>query len=178
MEINLVKELIYWSYANLAMAHSAVCNGQKEYTQINFMIRSRLYKGLINNKMYISSFYEDEKIKINEGKKCVYCGSENELTIDHIFSKKKGGKDDADNLVCACKSCNSSKGSVDMMQWFYMHDKFPPLMILRRYLKLVYNYLKEKNLLDEYIEDIDDSSFPFTLSYIPLNFPRPDELIL
>ena len=41
-----VKELIFCSYSNLAMAHSAVEKGQEKYSKLNFMIRSRLFKGL------------------------------------------------------------------------------------------------------------------------------------
>ena len=39
-----VRELIYWSYANLAMAHTAV--EQEKYERFNYMIRSKLFKGL------------------------------------------------------------------------------------------------------------------------------------
>ena len=64
MEINTIKELIFWSYANLAMAHSAVTNKQQTYSRINFMVRSRLYKGLMAGKMEIGSIFEDERIKM------------------------------------------------------------------------------------------------------------------
>ena len=57
MEINTIKELIFWSYANLAMAHSAVTNKQQTYSRINFMVRSRLYKGLMAGKMEIGSIF-------------------------------------------------------------------------------------------------------------------------
>jgi len=42
---------------------------------------------------------------------CVYCSSEENLTIDHIFPVSKGGSDDVGNLQILCKSCNSKKGS-------------------------------------------------------------------
>lgn len=42
--------------------------------------------------------------------KCVYCGSSKKLEVDHLFPVSKGGSEDLENLVCACKSCNSSKG--------------------------------------------------------------------
>ena len=46
MEITTVGELLHWSYANLAMAHSAIEAKADNYGRIQFMIRSRLYKGL------------------------------------------------------------------------------------------------------------------------------------
>lgn len=41
---------------------------------------------------------------------CRYCRSTERLSIDHVKPRVQGGSDDADNLVVACKSCNSRKG--------------------------------------------------------------------
>jgi len=40
---------------------------------------------------------------------CGYCGSKNNLTIDHIIPKSKGGLNTWDNLVTSCFRCNSIK---------------------------------------------------------------------
>jgi hypothetical protein len=45
-----------------------------------------------------------------DGNKCVYCGSHDDLTLDHVYPKSKGGKTHWDNLVTACRRCNSRKG--------------------------------------------------------------------
>ncbi len=42
---------------------------------------------------------------------CVYCGSKERLTLDHVVPRAMGGRDSWDNLVTACQSCNSRKGS-------------------------------------------------------------------
>jgi 5-methylcytosine-specific restriction endonuclease McrA len=42
---------------------------------------------------------------------CVYCGSKENLTIDHVIPKSKGGKNTWDNLVTSCFPCNHRKGS-------------------------------------------------------------------
>lgn len=42
--------------------------------------------------------------------KCGYCGDKNNLTIDHVLPRSRGGKDTWQNLVTACESCNSKKG--------------------------------------------------------------------
>ena len=178
MEINTIKELIFWSYANLAMAHSAVTNKQQTYSRINFMVRSRLYKGLMAGKMEIGSIFEDERIKMLSGSCCSYCGYTMNLSIDHVFAQKFGGTDDADNLVCVCKSCNSSKGAKDMVEWFSSQDKFPPLLLLRRYLKLIYKFCLQNQLLDNSVAEVDDLLFPFHFSSIPVEFPKPEKLIL
>ena len=44
---------------------------------------------------------------------CKYCKkqlSAEELSIDHVLPKSRGGKETWDNLVTACKPCNSKKG--------------------------------------------------------------------
>ena len=53
-----------------------------------------------------------EGIKARDGHKCVYCGSSENLTIDHVRPKSKGGTDTADNCVTACRPCNQAKGSM------------------------------------------------------------------
>lgn len=40
-ELKTVKELLFYSYANLAMAHSALTNQQDKYTVPNYMITSK-----------------------------------------------------------------------------------------------------------------------------------------
>ena len=45
---------------------------------------------------------------------CQYCGRRcrtKELNIDHVVPKSKGGRDNWENLVCACIDCNIKKGS-------------------------------------------------------------------
>lgn len=41
---------------------------------------------------------------------CQYCGKKSHLTLDHILPKSKGGRTTWDNLITACKKCNSRKG--------------------------------------------------------------------
>ncbi len=48
---------------------------------------------------------------------CCYCGrdltsaSSQELNLDHIVCRADGGTNHETNLITACKSCNSSRGS-------------------------------------------------------------------
>jgi hypothetical protein len=42
---------------------------------------------------------------------CVYCGSQKNLTLDHVYPESLGGKTELENLVTACRSCNIKKGA-------------------------------------------------------------------
>jgi 5-methylcytosine-specific restriction endonuclease McrA len=45
-----------------------------------------------------------------DGNKCQYCGTHDDLTLDHVLPKSKGGRTSWDNLITACRRCNSNKG--------------------------------------------------------------------
>ncbi len=177
-EIKTVRELIYWAYANLAMAHTAVDKKQEKYGRFNYMIRAKLFKGLKEGTMNMRSIFDDEKIKLQTGQICNYCGSSENLALDHIFPQRIGGKDNAENLIFACRTCNSSKGKKDLMEWMNFRGKFLPLMIIRRYLKLTFNYCLEHDLIDKKIEELNGKGLPFKIELLPTSYPSPNELIL
>ncbi len=41
---------------------------------------------------------------------CQYCSTSEDLTLDHVMPKSRGGRTSWDNLITACKRCNSRKG--------------------------------------------------------------------
>jgi 5-methylcytosine-specific restriction endonuclease McrA len=43
---------------------------------------------------------------------CQYCGRTEDLTLDHVIPKSRGGKTSWDNLTTACRKCNSRKGDL------------------------------------------------------------------
>lgn len=48
---------------------------------------------------------------------CAYCGKEiayKDMQVDHVHPQYKGGSDDIDNLVPACRACNFRKGTLSV----------------------------------------------------------------
>ncbi|MCC9166569.1 HNH endonuclease [Pontibacter harenae] len=41
---------------------------------------------------------------------CQYCGSDKNLTLDHLLPRCRGGETNWQNLVTACSRCNTRKG--------------------------------------------------------------------
>ena len=41
--------------------------------------------------------------------RCIYCGTNRDLTLDHVIPKSKGGGNTWENLVTCCGSCNVKK---------------------------------------------------------------------
>lgn len=52
------------------------------------------------------------------GDVCFYCGCGGELTVDHDIPLSRGGTDDIDNILPACRSCNSRKNSLTAVEFF------------------------------------------------------------
>jgi len=60
-----------------------------------------------------------------QGGRCAYCltdmildlGYDNTATIEHITPRADGGTKRGHNEVCACFSCNNSKGRTPLVIW-------------------------------------------------------------
>ena len=48
---------------------------------------------------------------------CVYCGQPRKPTMDHIEPVSKGGEHGVENVVPACRRCNSSKSGKSLIVW-------------------------------------------------------------
>lgn len=176
MEIATIGELLYWSYANLAMAHAAVSQQAARYGRPHYIVRSRLYAGLQKETMQIGSLLDDERLKMVLPQACCYCGRRESLSVDHLIPQSRGGDHAGENLVWACRSCNSSKGACDVLEWLKERGEFPPLLLLRRYLKLAIQSCRDQNLMAMSLAGAP--TVPFSLGAIPRIYPQPDQLRL
>ncbi|WP_117234629.1 HNH endonuclease [Vibrio maerlii] len=165
------KEVYFWAYANLAMAHIALKESAVEYHPRHYGLRKKIYNDLSNSQIRIRSLFDDEKAKIMQSNICSYCGCNESIAIDHLLPRDRGGSDSGDNLIPACKSCNSSKSSKDMLSWVRARGKKPSILLYRRYLKLAISYCNDHNLMEKAVSS--SISIPFDIealyeSEIPL----------
>lgn len=56
------------------------------------------------------------EIKESFGHRCAYCGEAGPLEQEHVTPLSKGGGTTNDNIVPACRSCNSKKGA-NLVEW-------------------------------------------------------------
>jgi 5-methylcytosine-specific restriction endonuclease McrA len=64
----------------------------------------------------IYAITKKELQRLNRGP-CFYCGATEQITVDHVVAIARGGVDGIGNLVPACKSCNSQKRQLTIMEW-------------------------------------------------------------
>jgi 5-methylcytosine-specific restriction endonuclease McrA len=175
-ETDVAGDGLHWSYANLAMAHAAVTHHAARYGVVHYTIRSKLYKGLRSGTMNAGPLADDERLKLILPQACAYCASRERLAADHVVPKHLGGPDVGDNLVWACRSCNSSKGAKDLLAWYAAKEEFPPLLLLRRYLKLAMDLCVETEIMDRPVTDA--TSLRMEVARVPQKFPPPAALKL
>ena len=65
-----------------------------------------------------------QNIKDAWNNECAYCGSDENITLDHILPQCKGGLDIKTNVVACCHSCNQAKGHTPWEDWYYNQDLF------------------------------------------------------
>lgn len=53
--------------------------------------------------------FTKKNVFIRDRYTCQYCGSHEDLTIDHVVPSSRGGKTDFENCVTSCKKCNNRK---------------------------------------------------------------------
>ena len=174
-----VRAQIAVCYANLARAHSALERRATCYSVVDHMIRARLQRGLLDGTMRLGPLYDDERMKMTIPQACCYCGATEELCLDHLVPKARGGAGLANNLVWACRGCNSSKGGRDLLQWMLGRNRFPAVLLLRRYVKLVSWYCESRGQLDLRLDCLDDGEpMPFDVRLLPTRFPPLAQLEL
>ena len=106
-KLTTIGDALYWSYAYLTLNIVVLEEGLTHPATKHYKIRSRLFAGLRNGTMNVRGFFADEKFKLEAPRVCWYCGGTERLSADHIVPLDRGGTDSGENLIWACRSCNS-----------------------------------------------------------------------
>jgi hypothetical protein len=147
--VGTVRELIYWYYADLIARAAGFDN--------NYGFVVSRYKLLKSGKMKWSPSHRDFQKSLELGNVCVYCGSAQSISMDHIIPISRAGVDprviclldSVDNIIQSCKKCNSSKGDRDAFEW-YGRDRLDdiPKLVLSKFLKMAYELHETQGTLD------------------------------
>ena len=106
----IIRRTVEWGRKNkrkrvVAKKKWAVAN--KEH--INYLTKMRQFRlkgaGQSPKKEQVDKLFERYK------KMCFYCKINNATSIDHIIPISRGGKNNIENLMPSCISCNSKKGT-------------------------------------------------------------------
>lgn len=77
-----------------------------------------------------------------DGNKCLKCGAESGLALDHVLPKSKGGSNRVSNLQVLCHKCNNEKGT-DYID--YRKDPVPFERLFMAYEEPRVSYKTKKN---------------------------------
>ncbi len=163
-----VKQHIYHNYANLSMAHAAIAAKRRDYGDKDYEIRSAMFRDLMNGAKKIRPISEDDQFLSRDH--CNYCGSKKKLTTDYIFPKGTFPEYKKENEMIACSFCKSSRKNMDLLEWMETSEDFLPLMVLRRYFKLVHLFCQENDLMNMDLEEALEYELPFEMQYWPEKF--------
>ena len=86
--------------------------------------------------------------------RCVYCGERfaaDDLTIDHVQPRVRGGDHSGGNLVTACRACNTLKGHRRLSE--FLHDNPVARANFARY--AVHVWPRLARLLDDELARLD-----------------------
>ena len=50
------------------------------------------------------------RVRERDGNRCVFCGADDNLEIDHIVRYRDGGSNELDNLRTLCRPCHGKRG--------------------------------------------------------------------
>ena len=121
---------------------------------------------------------EKEKILIKCSRRCYYCQLKltvETMTLDHFLPLSSGGSNEFDNLVAACKICNSFKADREIKSKTDL-KKFRQLAIEHRNTFQLQTKETQKSARDNYeIIIINDKTGDV---YILDNFPKLKSLVL
>jgi hypothetical protein len=158
--VKTIRDLLYWQYSKLISASAGIGKNQFGFIMNRF---KKLQSGEIEWSGSIQEYIREREMP----NQCIYCGTTENLSYDHLAPRIKGGPDTPDNVVMACRECNSSKGGRGLYEWFKLDKRNEvPRIAEGKYLKLLYRLHEEKGNLDLGRERLETLCSNCELSYL------------
>jgi hypothetical protein len=143
-----IRDVIYWQYAKL-IARSA---GQEKRFGFVMDRFKKLQSEEIGWSGSIREYIREQEVS----GRCIYCGSTDDLSVDHLIPRARGGPESGDNAVTACRSCNSSRGDKGIYEWFELGGRNDiPRIVEGKYLKELYALHERKGTLNIGLGEIE-----------------------
>jgi len=103
--------LVLKGVAKAEEEHQATLHAAHFNIQMPSVIRLLEYRRIPHQTRALSR----KNILLRDRNTCQYCGivlPSNELTLDHVLPRSRGGNSSWENLVAACHNCNRKKGNM------------------------------------------------------------------
>jgi hypothetical protein len=140
--VKTVRDLIYWQYAKIISESAGAGKRQFPFVMDRF---KKLQSGEIEWSGTIREYVREREMP----NQCIYCGATEQLSYDHLIPRSRGGPDVPDNVVMACRACNSSKGDRGVYEWYKLDRRYDvPRVAEGKYLKLLYEVHAQRGTLN------------------------------
>jgi hypothetical protein len=158
--VRTIRDLLYWQYSKIISSSAGF--GKKQFGFIMDRFK-KLQSGEIEWSGAIQEYIREREMP----NQCIYCGATQNLSYDHLAPRIKGGPDTPDNVVMACRECNSSKGGRGLYEWVKLDKRNEiPRIAEGKYLKLLYCLHEENGTLDLGREQLETLCLNCELSYL------------
>lgn len=164
-DVKTIRDLIHYQYAKIIARRAFSTTDGKEAKNQHYGFIKKTFKELkVGTKSWSEITREDWQF-IESDKKCIYCGSTDELHKEHIVPRSLNIKPECSicdrihgihNQVWACQQCNLTKGTKGVYEFYKemysrdrkFYDLIPPLLE-KKYLKTIYNCHECAQTLDK-----------------------------
>ncbi|MBI1977494.1 MAG: HNH endonuclease [Candidatus Omnitrophica bacterium] len=171
-DVKTIQDLLYYQYAKIIARRAFGMSDGKAAKGKHYGFIKETFRDLKKGEKSWSEITREDWQLVEAEKKCIYCGSTQNLHKEHIVPKSIRIKPECEtcehvqeihNQIWACESCNSSKGTKGLYEFYqakYPHEKkffdFIPPLLEKKYLKTIYNCHQCTGTLEK--ADIDGDS--------------------
>lgn len=153
-EVQTIKDLIFYQYAKIIAKRAFAGGNSLIAKKDHYGFIKKTFKELKSGEKSWSDIMREDWQLVESDKVCIYCGSGENLSREHIVPRSlliKLDCKDCDtiqsihNQVWACRKCNSSKSRTGLYSFYKkrypdekkFYDLIPPLLE-KKYLKTMY----------------------------------------